>query len=418
MILDDSHHSVLYGVELGWGINDVFMKYTFVILVLATITLGHPATAQLRSGDDIVIDEPVDHDLYVAGGSVTLNAPVKGDLIVAGGTVVVNDTVAQDILAAGGDLLLLGFVADDIRCAGGTIQLGSSVSGDVVAAGGRIQILKDAVISGNLLSTGGDVTLDGRVKGDVQAASGTFTLNGTAEGELECKGGKILVNGDVAGRAVLAAEEIEIGSHATFGKGVRYWNERGSLDFGNSMRNGEATYDPSLEIEDGKWHYLGFASFIMLLWYLLTAFVMMLLIQYLFSATLRNSANNVVNSSLKALGVGFLFLVGVPIVIIILFVTIIGIPVGILTFVVYLTIILFATSIVALLIANWVNTTYYRAAWGNGRVVFSALGIFIVLKIGSLTPFIGPLVMLLLACTAFGGILLSISWRKKKLAFT
>lgn len=393
---------------------DLFIKYTFAVLVLSIMIPGQQATAQLRSGDNIVIDEPVDGDFYIAGGTVTLNAPVRGDLIVAGGTVVVNDSVAQDILAAGGDLLLRGFVADDIRCAGGTIQMISSVSGDVVVAGGQVQILRDAVISGHLVSTGGDVTLGGRVKGDVRSVSGTFTLNGAAEGEVKCNAGKIIVNGDVAGNAVLAAEEIEIGSDAKFGKDVRYWNESGSLDFRNSLRDGKATYDSSLELENGKWQYLGFASFIMLLWYLLTAFVMMLLIQYLFSATLRNAASNVVNASLKALGVGFLFLVGVPIVIVILFLTLIGIPVGILTLVAYLTIILFATSIVALLLANWINNTKYGAAWGNARVVFAALGIFIILKIASLTPFIGPLIMLLLACLGFGGILLSIRWKKNK----
>lgn len=377
------------------------------------------ATAQLRSGDNIVIDEPVDYDLYVAGGRVTINAPVRGDLVIAGGTVVVNDTVAQDILAAGGNLLLHGFVADDIRCAGGTIQLSSRVLGDVVATGGQIQILKTAVISGSLLVAGGDVTLDGTVKGDVRAASGTFTLNGRAQGEVECNGGKIVVNGDVGDNAVLTATEIEVGSRATFGRNVRYWNERGALDFRNSLHGGNATYDSSLEIESGKWHYLGFASFVVLMWYLATVFIMMLLIQYLFSVTLRNAATTVSNDSLKALGVGFLFVVGIPIALIILFVTVIGIPVGILTFVAYLTIILFATSIVALLVANWINIMRYRAAWGNGKVVFAALGIFIILKIASLTPFIGPLMMLLLACMAFGGILLSIRWKgNKKLALT
>lgn len=62
----------------------LFMNYTFAVLVLSMMILGPQAVAQFRSSDNIVIDEPIDHDLYVAGGNVTLNAPVRGELIVAG----------------------------------------------------------------------------------------------------------------------------------------------------------------------------------------------------------------------------------------------------------------------------------------------------------------------------------------------
>jgi cytoskeletal protein CcmA (bactofilin family) len=394
--------------------NFFLMKNIFLILVAVIMLLSQQLTAQFRSGDNVVIDEPVDHDLYVAGGTITLNAPVRGDLIIAGGTIVVNDTVTQDILVAGGNISLNGFVADDIRCAGGTIQLAGSLAGDFVVTGGQIQILKKAVISGSLLSSGGDVTLNGIVKGDIKDASGTFTLNGTAERELLCKGGKIVINGNVGGNAELAAEVIEIGSDARFSKDVTYWNEARSLDFKNSLKGGNAAYNSSLEIENGKWHYLGFASFIIVLWYLGTALVMMFLIQYLFSITLKNVANTVKDASLKSLGVGFLFLIAVPIAIVICFITLVGIPIGVLTFMAYLTVVILATIIVALLIANWINNTYYRSGWGNGQIVLAAFAIFIFLKLASLTPFIGPLVMLLLVCMAFGGILLNVKFRQNK----
>lgn len=390
------------------------MKYILSILLSLMVLMVQVTIAQIRSGETVVIDEAVDHDLYVAGGNVTINAPVRGDLIVAGGTIIVNDTVTQDILAGGGNISLNGFVADDVRCGGGTVQLAGSVSGDLVVAGGQVGILRKAVISGTLLSSGGEVTLDGTVKGDAKSASGAFTLNGTVEQSFEGKGGKMIMNGNVGGNAVMAAEVIEIGSQAKFNKDVKYWNDAGELDLRNSMVGGKATFDPSLKIESGRWHYLGFASFIMVLWYLGTALVMMILIQYLFSATFANAANTIKNASLKSLGVGMLFAVGVPIVIVISCITVIGIPVGVLTLIAYLTIILLATVIVALLISNWINNTYYQASWTNGKLVAAAFGIFIFLKLASLTPVIGPLIMLLLACMAFGGLILNIKWKRNK----
>ncbi len=392
-----------------------YMKLKCILTIhVVALLLWYPSYAQMRSGDNVVIDEPVDYDLYVAGGVVTINAPVRGDLIVAGGTVIVNDTVTQDILAAGGNVSLNGFVADDIRCAGGTIELNGSVRGDFLVTGGEIKVSNNAIVFGNILGSGGEVTIDGNVKGNIRSASGAFTLNGTAEKELEAKGDKIVINGQVVGRTVMAANTIELGTDAQFDGKVSYWNKSGSLDFGNSLRGGNAVYDSSLEIDSGKWHYLGFVSFVMALWYLGTALVMILLIQYLFSMTLRNAAKTVRDTSLKSLGLGFLFLVGAPIAIVIVFITVIGIPVSILLLVAYITLLLLATVIVALLISNWINNTFYQSSWGNGRIVLAAFGIFIFLKLASLTPVIGPLIMLLLVCMAFGGILLNVKWRRNK----
>lgn len=371
-------------------------------------------SAQTMSGDSVVINNKVNHDLYVAGGTVTVNAPIDGDLIVAGGTVVINDTVTQDVLAAGGKILIHGFIGDDIRCGGGSILHEGTVAGDLVVTGGRISVVKKAVVSGDLLSAGGEVILDGHVKGDVRNASGKFTLNGIVDRKLDCKGGEITVNGVIGDNAVIAAEDIKVGPAAKFSKEVRYWNEEGSLDFKNSLQGGSATYDPGLEIEDGKWHYLGFASLIMVLWYLGTALLMLFLVQYLFSLTFKNAANTVKNASLKSLGLGVLFLVGVPITIAVLFITVIGVPLAILTFIGYLTVILLATIIVSLLISNWINNTFYQSIWKNGRIVAAAFGIFIFLKLASLTPAIGPLIMLLLVCMAFGGLLLNVKLKRKK----
>lgn len=368
----------------------------------------------MHSGDKVIIDEAVNKDLYVAGGTVIINAPVNGDLVVTGGTIMLNDTVTQDLLIAGGNISIDGVVLDDVRCAGGAIQLNGSVQGDYVVIGGKITIGKGAIVLGDLLSSGGEVMLDGNVKGNIKNASGKFALNGIAEKGLDVRGGTVVINGQVVGKAELAANLIELGTHAKFDSDVSYWNKEGSLDFKNSIIHGKATYRPELKIENGKWHYLGFASLIMVAGYLGGALVMMFVIQYLFSITLKNAADTIKNASLKSLGLGVLFIICVPMAAIIFFITIIGIPLGMLMLALYLSVILLATVIVSLLISNWINNTYYQLSWGYARITMTAFAIFILLKLASLTPFVGPLVMLLLACMAFGGILLNVNWKRNK----
>ena len=97
-------------------------------------------------------------------------------------------------------------------------------------------------------------------------------------------------------------------------------------------------------------------------------------------------------------------------------ITIVGLPVGILLTIGYIFILLFATVIVALLAAHWINNTYYQGEWRSRKIAFAAFGIFIFLKLASLTPFVGPLVMLVLACMGFGGILQNVKLAHSKAA--
>lgn len=389
------------------------MKIQAVLIVTLTFASLNPVFAQMKSGDKVVINEKVNHDLYIAGGNVIINSPVDGDLIVAGGTVLVNDSIKQDLLAAGGNIVLNGFVGDDVRCAGGNIQVSNIVDGDLVAAGGSIHIERNGKITGNLMSTAGEVTLDGSIGGVVTNTSGTFTLNGIARNDLSSKGGKILINGTVDGNAVLAANSIQLGGDAQFNENVKYWHNDGALDFSNALAGGNAVFDPSLEIANEPWRDTGFVALIVV-WYLGVALLMIFLFEYIFKNVMKSAADTIKETSLKSLGLGLLFILGVPVAIVLFALSIIGIPIGMIMLAGYIMSLMVATVIVAVIIANWINNTYYQTSWSKRRITFTAFGIFIILKLATFTPFIGPLIMFLLVCMAFGGILLNIKWRRSK----
>jgi hypothetical protein len=58
------------------------------------------------------------------------------------------------------------------------------------------------------------------------------------------------------------------------------------------------------------------------------------------------------------------------------------------------------------------NRFHYQ--WGFWKLVFAALGIFMVLKLIGLMPFLGSFIVLLAICTAFGAILQNINWKRKQ----
>lgn len=381
-----------------------------ILSVFLCLTISSVYGIELRGGDNIVISDTVRHNLYLGGGTVTINAPVLGDLIIAGGSITINDSVAGDILLAGGEVFFYGATANDIRCAGGRLHIKNNVSGDLIVAGGEVSVDRRVQV-GELVIAGGNVIMDGRVLGEMKCYAGNAVLNGEVYGNAEMKGGTVTINGSINGRSVLAAEEIILGSKASFNGDVRYWCEKGQLDFGGKISNGKAIFDESLALESGPWRNVGLMSVLAVLWYVGMVLVMLILLQYFFGARFRNKERNLRENRWKAFGYGFLFFIGAPVAIVISLVTLIGIPLGLILLFTYILALIFSTAVASLLYTHWLRQRR-NANWGFWRMIFISLGIFVVIKIIGMIPFAGWLLVFIMKCLAFGALLIGLSLRR------
>ncbi|OGG14563.1 hypothetical protein A2773_02135 [Candidatus Gottesmanbacteria bacterium RIFCSPHIGHO2_01_FULL_39_10] len=126
-------------------------------------------------------------DYFKADSSVVVDQNIAGDAFVAGGTILINGSVGGDLLVAGGNVTITGDVMGDIRAAGGSVILNGNVGRNLTVFGGDINIEKSAKIAGNVLAMGGKVNIDGKVGGKVQAQAGNLTLgeNASIAGDLE-----------------------------------------------------------------------------------------------------------------------------------------------------------------------------------------------------------------------------------------
>jgi hypothetical protein len=364
-------------------------------------------------GRTITITKPVYEDLYVAGGTVTLNAPVYGDVIVAGGTIYINDSVSNDLLIAGGTVFINGYIGDDVRCAGGQLHIQKNIGGDLVITGGELSVEKTVVVNGGLITGGGNLVVNGTINNNVKATGGKIEFNGIANKNFEARCQELIVNGTVFGTSVLAARNISVGANASFQNNVRYWNKDKKLDIQKNIHNGTSpVYDPSLKVQSDNWYYLGHATALGFIWYLSVVFLFILLIQYLFGKTFNKAGTTVTQSIWKSLGWGLLFFAGVPFVVLLFVVTIIGIPFGLILMLSYIGLLILATIITAIVIANWYNNKFQQR-WSFWQLVLGAFFLFILLKIVTFTPLFGWLIMFVIACIAFGSLLRNIDWTGK-----
>jgi len=118
--------------------------------------------------------------------------------------------------------------------------------------------------------------------------------------------------------------------------------------------------------------------------------------------------NNVINS----LGYGLIYLFGLPLLIFICFLILIGIPMGLLLGSFYLFSILVGHLVVALLISHYLNKKNQNS-WGIWMLSFVALGIAIVLRLVTFIPFLGTIISIIIIAISYGLIVLTLLNNKR-----
>jgi hypothetical protein len=148
------------------------------ILLLVAVPWGVQGLVT-RSGDQVVLREETDDDVVVSGGLVQLDAPV-GSLMAAGGSVVVNAPVRGDVVAAGGSIHINAPVGGKVFLAGGTVVINATIARNALVYAGNVEITPESVIGGDAVISGGTVTHRGEVRGTLSVSSQEFSRTGGA----------------------------------------------------------------------------------------------------------------------------------------------------------------------------------------------------------------------------------------------
>jgi hypothetical protein len=142
------------------------------------------------AGANVSPSGAVEGDAFIAGAQVDLDKAVSGAAVLAGGRVAMTEHVGGDLYVTGGSVMIDAPVAGNARIAGGQIEIGKSakVAGKTTLAGGRVTVL--GKVGRQLTVFGEHVVLDGDVSGNVTIASRTLSIgpNARVSGKLTYRG--------------------------------------------------------------------------------------------------------------------------------------------------------------------------------------------------------------------------------------
>lgn len=356
-------------------------RLAFCLLLLLA---AFPGPATLAAEPDAL------GNVYMTGPDVRIESPVGGDLVVAAGRIAVDQRVLGDAILGGGSIDIRAPIGDDLRAAGGIFHLSSVVDGEALIAAGSIAFGPSAEIKGRARLAGNDVVVAGRFGAGLSVWSR-----------------HVLVFGDIQGPVQISGDQIEIMPSARIFGDVTYSSPHDITVHPGAVIQGAVTRSQSaLDIPKPKVHIPGLPALKPLLMFGLLAAGMLLLA--VFPNFTVASADMLRTSALKSLGMGTAILFSLPPVIMLLIITIIGIPVALALMAGYAIALLAGYLVAAFCIGDRLLRAVGKAsptfAWRSGGLAAALLLLWLVRAI----PYAGGLFILIVLILGLGAMILHI----------
>lgn len=186
----------------------------FINKIIAAVGLAAVITAsagaQFIGGDITMRDIDRDEDLVIFAGDISVNGRVDGEVRIFGGDIALDLDVTEDVKVVGGEIDFSGRAGGDLRIAGGNVEFDATVSGDADFAGGimdlsgevmgmtragagTIDIHNDFVAGEGIDAAGEEIMFHGSSAGNVNFRANEIFVDGVIEGNLKTRGDRVVI---------------------------------------------------------------------------------------------------------------------------------------------------------------------------------------------------------------------------------
>lgn len=338
----------------------------------------------------------------------------------SGSVVNVHDAeILDDVIAGGDDLSFEGHILGDVIAAGRTVTVGDSavIDNSFMAFGQKVDVngtvinsarafAQDFTLRGhverNVMGFAQSMLIDTRawVEKDVSFASGQLIVRGRIGGNLSGGASTVTISGQIDGDAKIEAEKIVVLQGAIIGGKLRYKSENEpKIEDGAQILGGVELITDDEKDKADEGYSLG--SFFWDAWWYLGSLALGGVLLVLFRPFMLSISRNITDSTVKTLGLGLLFLICLPIAVIAVILTLIGIPAAILIALLWLILLYLSDIFVGLALGNWVLTSLRKSSCPRPFYAM-AVGLLLVTILCSI-PAIGWVVGIAIAAFAMGG---------------
>jgi len=376
-----------------------YFRLTGIILLVILLMgfVSSPVLAfDIREGETVTVGsgEVVNDDLYIAGGDIVIDGTVNGDVFAVARSITINGRVNGGVSFAGQTGTVNGEITNGLRFGGESIVVNGSIGRDLVVGGAQLTVSSTGQIDGGLIFGAGTVKADGSVGGSILGGGGEVTLANNVGGDI-----------------TLSVDRLTITSSANIQGDLKYTSpNEASIQSGATISGDISHLIPERpdEAEAAKGimaGILGAAAWKILSYVMIFIIGMILILIAQKRITIMQMA--IQKSPWQTLGWGALILIATPIAAVIVMITVIGLPLGIISLLLW-GIVLYLSQIPVALLLGRLIIRQNRELDSTGIMIGAlALGL-LVLFVLRLIPVIGWIVGLLVIVFGLGTLITSI----------
>lgn len=354
------------------------MKKILILIwaLVLSLTISIPAFADTdveSAGNIFMFENSINRefnsegDVYAFGNSIGLDGSANGDILAFGNTISIKaQDVKGSIRSAGATVDILATSVKNITVAGGTVNvLNGTTAKGVYIAGGIINFLGNAE---DLFVTGDMITIDGIITGNVKVESSQLTIgeNAKIDGTIEVRGeNEPIILGDVD-QSKIYFEKINTTSSRSF----------------ESRFNIKSTIIK-----------------------IISSILIALLLVLIYRKNLEKTTISLIKKPWLPFVIGFCTLIVLPVAAILTLITIVGIPIGVISLVIY-GIIIYLSPIITAIISS-------KILMKNINLFLSSIAGVVVLRLLFLIPYLGGILRFICVLLALGAFILEVIDRIK-----
>jgi cytoskeletal protein CcmA (bactofilin family) len=307
---------------------------------------------------------------------------------------------AQSSQSGGSVVVAEGETVDDLDAFGGAVVVRGTVDGDLEAFGGTVSIEEGGEVTGNLTGAAGSVSIRGTVGGSAEVSAGAVTVGqeATIGGDLAVAAGDLVIAGTVDGDVEAAVETLRLASSASVGGDVTHAPET-SVDRAEGATVGGTVSASENLTGGGEQVDFGPLGLLFSIYGVVVTLILGVVLLGAFPRFSRDVATTVREEPLRSGGIGLAAAVGIPVGLLALAITIVGIPFTFMGFMAFGLLAFVSAVLAEYAVGSWVLS----AAGVDNRWAALFVGVVVVALLAQL-PYVGWLINLVVFLLGFGAV--------------
>lgn len=311
-------------------------RFTLRVLFVLLCVVVCITSVQIVQAEDLATDQyqreatVYDKTIYRAGERVTVYDLVNGDLYCFGNQIIIEGVINGDVICVGNDISVRGTVAHDVRVIGRNVTVSGTVGGNVSIVARNANLATRSAVTGDATIIATNVTLAGTIGRDATLRANRVIISGTVDRDVASYHASMAINPN----AKLGTLSYSSSNQVTVPDGTVAGDVTPTTTNTPSFMRAFATGTVFLAV------LLYIAWFVSLI---LTA----LGVAFLFPKSLEDSVHYAQRQPWISMLAGLLVLTFVPAIIMLLVVSVVGIPLAVIIGCLFLAVVLLSTPFIA-----------------------------------------------------------------------